>query len=189
LEQKLLNDKYNVLLKKLEEENDFNLKITKIEEEIKTAFKNFDKFVQDSIMIKYVATGEFLYNKYKDTNAMEPSAIANCYVKAFERVVMISAYGAETFEKQDDTKVPDEQQNIQNKIDPKKILDNGIRDIREKAGLSNKDYKSLQKCRSLRNKVAHLKPDSKEEVISIRKTLLGENSYINGILAKLAPYL
>lgn len=189
LEQKLLNDKYNVLLKKLEEENDFNLKITKIEEEIKTAFKNFDKFVQDSIMIKYVATGEFLYNKYKDTNAMEPSAIANCYVKAFERIVMISAYGAETFEKQDDIKVPDEQQNIQNKIDPKKILDNGIRDIREKAGLSNKDYKSLQKCRSLRNKVAHLKPVSKEEVISIRKTLLGENSYINGILAKLAPYL
>ena len=114
---------------------------------------------------------------------MEPSAIANCYVKAFERIVMVSAYGAETFEKQDDTKVPDEQQNIQNKIDPKKILDNGIRDVREKAGLSNKDYKSLQKCRSLRNKVAHLKPVSKEEVVSIRKTLLGENSYTNGILA------
>ena len=189
LEHKLLNDKYNDLLKKLEEENDFNSKITKLEEEIKTAFKDFTKFTQDSIMIKYVATGEFLYNKYKDTNAMEPSAIANCYVKAFERVVMISAYGAETFEKQDDTKVPDEQQNIQNKIDPKKILDNGIRDIREKAGLSNKEYKSLQKCRSLRNKVAHLKPVSTEEVISIRKTLLGENSYINGILAKLAPYL
>ncbi len=189
LEQKLLNDKYNGLLKKLEEENDFNLKITKLEEEIKLAFKNFDKFVQDSIMIKYVATGEFLFNKYKDTNAMEPSAIANCYVKAFERIVMISAYGAETFEKQDDTKVPDEQQNIQNKIDPKKILDNGIRDIREKAGLSNKEYKSLQKCRSLRNKVAHLKPVSTEEVISIRKTLLGENPYTNGILAKLAPYL
>ena len=189
LEQKLLNDKYNALSKKLEEENDFNLKITKLEEEIKVAFKNFDKFVQDSIMIKYVATGEFLYNKYKDTNAMEPSAIANCYVKAFERIVMISAYGAETFEKQDDTKVPDEQQNIQNKLDPKKILDNGIRDIREKAGLSNKEYKSLQKCRSLRNKVAHLKPVSTEEVISIRKTLLGESSYTNGILAKLAPYL
>lgn len=189
LEQKLLNDKYNGLLKKLEEENDFNLKITKLEEEIKVAFKNFDKFVQDSIMIKYVATGEFLFNKYKDTNAMEPSAIANCYVKAFERIVMISAYGAETFEKQDDTKVPDEQQNIQNKIDPKKILDNGIRDIREKAGLSNKEYKSLQKCRSLRNKVAHLKPVSTEEVVSIRKTLLGENPYTNGILAKLAPYL
>lgn len=189
LEQKLLNDKYNALSKKLEEENDFNLKITKLEEEIKLAFKNFDKFVQDSIMIKYVATGEFLFNKYKDTNAMEPSAIANCYVKAFERIVMVSAYGIETFEKQDDTKVPDEQQNIQNKIDPKKILDNGIRDVREKAGLSNKDYKSLQKCRSLRNKVAHLKPVSTEEVISIRKTLLGENSYTNGILAKLAPYL
>ena len=189
LEQKLLNDKYNALSKKLEEENDFNLKITKLEEEIKVAFKNFDKFVQESIMIKYVATGEFLFNKYKDTNAMEPSAIANCYVKAFERIVMISAYGAETFEKQDDTKVPDEQQNIQNKIDPKKILDNGIRDIREKAGLSNKEYKSLQKCRSLRNKVAHLKPVSTEEVVSIRKTLLGENSYTNGILAKLAPYL
>ena len=189
LEQKLLNDKYNALSKKLEEENDFNLKITKLEEEIKTAFKDFTKFTEDSIMIKYVATGEFLFNKYKDTNAMEPSAIANCYVKAFERIVMISAYGAETFEKQDDTKVPDEQQNIQNKIDPKKILDNGIRDIREKAGLSNKEYKSLQKCRSLRNKVAHLKPVSTEEVVSIRKTLLGENSYTNGILAKLAPYL
>lgn len=189
LEQKLLNDKYNALSKKLEEENDFNLKITKLEEEIKVAFKNFDKFVQDSIMIKYVATGEFLFNKYKDTNAMEPSAIANCYVKAFERIVMVSAYGIETFEKQDDTKVPDEQQNIQNKIDPKKILDNGIRDIREKAGLSNKEYKSLQKCRSLRNKVAHLKPVSTEEVVSIRKTLLGENFYTNGILAKLAPYL
>ena len=189
LEQKLLNDKYTDLLKKLEEENDFNLKITKLEEEIKVAFKNFDKFVQDSIMIKYVATGEFLFNKYKNTNAMEPSAIANCYVKAFERIVMISAYGAETFEKQDDTKVPDEQQNIQNKLDPKKILDNGIRDVREKAGLSNKEYKSLQKCRSLRNKVAHLKPVSTEEVVSIRKTLLGENSYTNGILAKLAPYL
>ena len=189
LEQKLLNDKYNVLLKKLEEENDFNLKITKLEDEIKVAFKNFDKFVQDSIMIKYVATGEFLFNKYKDTNAMEPSAIANCYVKAFERIVMVSAYGAETFEKQDDTKVPDEQQNIKNKLDPKKILDNGIRDVREKAGLSNKEYKSLQKCKSIRNKVAHLKPVSTEEVISIRKTLLGEKSYINGILAKLAPYL
>ena len=188
LEQKLLNDKYNALSKKLEEENDFNLKITKLEEEIKVAFKGFDKFVQDSAMIKYVATGEFLFNKYKDTNAMEPSAIANCYVKAFERIVMISAYGAETFEKEEDTKVPDEQQNIQNKLDPKKILDNGIRDIREKAGLSNKEYKSLQKCRSLRNKVAHLKPVTTEEVISIRKTLLGENSYTNGILAKLAPY-
>jgi len=188
-EQKLLNDKYNDLLKKLEEENDFNLKITKLEEEIKTAFKDFNKFVQDSVMIKYVATGEFLFNKYKNTNAMEPSAIANCYVKAFERIVMVSAYGAETFEKQDDTKVPDEQQNIQNKLDPKKILDNGIRDVREKAGLSNKEYKSLQKCRSLRNKVAHLKPVSTEEVVSIRKTLLGENSYTNGILAKLAPYL
>jgi len=188
-EHKLLNDKYNGLLKKLEEENDFNLKINNIEGEIKTAFKDFDKFKQDSVMIKYVATGEFLYNKYKDTHAMEPSAIANCYVKAFERIVMVSAYGIETFEKQDDTKVPDEQQNIQNKIDPKKILDNGIRDIREKAGLSNKEYKSLQKCRSLRNKVAHLKPVSTEEVISIRKTLLGENSYTNGILAKLAPYL
>lgn len=189
MEHRLLNDKYNDLLKHLEEEKDFNLKITKLEEEIKTAFKDFTKFTQDSIMVKYVATGEFLYNKYKDTNAMEPSAIANCYVKAFERIVMISAYGAETFEKQDDTKVPDEQQNIQNKIDPKKILDNGIRDIREKAGLSNKEYKSLQKCRSLRNKVAHLKPVSIEEVFSIRKTLLGENSYINGILVKLAPYL
>ena len=189
LEHKLLNDKYNDLLKHLEEENDFNLKITKLEEEIKIAFKDFTKFVQDSVMIKYVATGEFLYNKYKDTNAMEPSAIANCYVKAFERIVMISAYGAETFEKQDDTKVPDEQQNIQNKLDPKKILDNGIRDIREKANLSNKEYKSLQKCKSIRNKVAHLKPVTKEEVISIRKTLLGETPYTNGILAKLAPYL
>ncbi len=188
-EHKLLNDKYNDLLEHLEEENDFNSKITKLEDEIKVAFKEYTKFTEDSVMVKYVATGEFLFNKYKDTNAMEPSAIANCYVKAFERIVMVSAYGAETFEKQDDTKVPDEQQNIQNKIDPKKILDNGIRDVREKAGLSNKDYKSLQKCRSLRNKVAHLKPVSTEEVISIRKTLLGENSYTNGILAKLAPYL
>ncbi len=188
-EHKLLNDKYNDLLKKLEEENDFNLKITKLEVEIINAFKGFDKFIQDSVMVKYVATGEFLYNKYKDTQAMEPSAIANCYVKAFERIVMVSAYGAETFEKEDDTKVPDEQQNIKNRLDPKKILDNGIRDIREKAGLSNKEYKSLQKCRNIRNKVAHLKPVSKEEVISIRKTLLGETPYTNGILAKLAPYL
>jgi len=189
LEHKLLNDKYNDLLKHLEEENDFNLKITKLEDEIKTAFKDFTKFIQDSVMIKYVATGEFLFNKYKDAHAMEPSAIANCYVKAFERIVMVSAYGAETFEKQDDTKVPDEQQNIKNKIDPKKILDNGIRDVREKANLSNKEYKSLQKCKSIRNKVVHLKPVSTEEVVSIRKTLLGENSYTNGILAKLAPYL
>lgn len=189
MEHKLLNDKYNDLLKHLEEENDFNLKITKIEVEIINAFKGFDKFIKDSVMVKYVATGEFLFNKYKNTNAMEPSAIANCYVKAFERIVMVSAYGAETFEKQDDTKVPDEQQNIQNKLDPKKILDNGIRDVREKAGLSNKEYKSLQKCKSIRNKVAHLKPVSTEEVVSIRKTLLGENSYTNGILAKLAPYL
>lgn len=189
MEHKLLNDKYNDLLEHLKEENDFNSKITKLEHEIKVAFKEYTKFIEDSVMIKYVATGEFLFNKYKDTNAMEPSAIANCYVKAFERIVMVSAYGAETFEKQDDTKVPDEQQNIQNKIDPKKILDNGIRDIREKAGLSNKEYKSLQKCRSLRNKVAHLKPVSTEEVVSIRKTLLGENSYTNGILTKLAPYL
>ncbi len=189
MEHKLLNDKYNDLLRHLEEENDFNLKITKLEVEITNAFKGFDKFIQDSVMIKYVATGEFLFNKYKDTHAMEPSAIANCYVKAFERIVMVSAYGAETFEKQDDTKVPDEQQNIQNKLDPKKILDNGIRDIREKAGLSNKEYKSLQKCRNIRNKVAHLKPVSKEEVVSIRKTLLGELPYTNGILAKLAPYL
>ncbi len=187
-EQKLLNNKYSALLKKLEEEKDFNSKITKIEEEIKVAFKDFKNFIYDPVMVKYVATGEFLFNKYKDTKALEPSAIANCYVKAFERIVMVSAYGEETFEKQDDTKVPDEQQNIQNKIDPKKILDNGIRDIREQAGLSNKEYKSLQKCRSLRNKVAHLKPVSIEEVISIRKTLLGENSYTDGILARLAPY-
>ncbi|WP_413853604.1 phosphate/phosphite/phosphonate ABC transporter substrate-binding protein [Candidatus Ruminimicrobium bovinum] len=188
-EHKLLNDKYNDLLKHLKEENDFNLKITKLENEIKIAFKDFSKFVQDSIMVKYVATGEFLYNKYKNTNAMEPSAIANCYVKAFERIVMVSAYGFETFEKQDDIKVPDEQQNIKNKIDPKKILDNGIRDIREKANLNNREYKSLQKCKSIRNKVAHLKPVSTEEVVSIRKTLLGEIPYTNGILAKLAPYL
>jgi len=188
-EHKLLNDKYNDLLKHLKEENDFNLKITKLENKIKDAFKGFDKFIQDSVMIKYVATGEFLYNKYKDTNAMEPSAIANCYVKAFERIVMVSAYGFETFEKQDEVKVPDEQQNIKNKLDPKKILDNGIRDIREKANLNNREYKSLQKCKSIRNKVAHLKPVSTEEVVSIRKTLLGEIPYTNGILAKLAPYL
>ena len=189
LEHKLLNDKYQDLLKHLEEENDFNLKITKLEDEIKTAFKDFIKFSQDSVMIKYVATGEFLFNKYKDTHAMEPSAIANCYVKAFERIVMVSAFGMEEFDKQDDTKVPDEEQNIKNKLDPKKILDNGIREVREKAGLSNKEYKSLQKCKNIRNKVAHLKPVSTEEVISIRKTLFGENSYTCGILAKLAPYL
>lgn len=187
-EHKLLNDKYKCLLKKLEEENDFNLKITELENKIKSVFKDFTKFCDDVIMIKYVATGEFLYDKYKDTDAMEPSAIANCYVKAFERIVMISAYGAQTFEKQDDTKVPDEEQNIKNKLDPKKILDNGIREVRQKAGLSNKDYKNLQKCKSIRNKVAHLKPVTKEEVVSIRKTLLGEN-YISGILARLAPYL
>ena len=103
-EHKLLNDKYNDLLEHLEEENDFNSKITKLEDEIKVAFKEYTKFTEDSVMVKYVATGEFLFNKYKDTNAMEPSAIANCYVKAFERIVMVSAYGAETFEKQDDTK-------------------------------------------------------------------------------------
>ncbi len=188
-EHKLLNDKYNDLLKHLEEENDFNAKITKLEEEIKTTFKDFVKFTADSIIIKYIATGEFLYNKYKDIHAMEPSAIANCYVKAFERIVMISAFGMEEFEKQDDIKVPDEEQNIKNRLDPKKILDNGIREIREKAGLSNKEYKSLQKCKSIRNKVAHLKPVSIDDVVSIRKTLFGENSYTNGILAKLAPYL
>ncbi|MBQ3834137.1 MAG: hypothetical protein II816_01280, partial [Elusimicrobia bacterium] len=189
LEHKLLNDKYQDLLKHLEEENDFNSKITKLEEEIKTSFKNFEKFTQDSVIIKYIATGEFLYNKYKNTHAMESSAIANCYVKAFERIVMVGAFGMEEFDKQDDTKVPDEEQNIKNRLDPKKILDNGIREVREKAKLSNKEYKSLQKCKSIRNKVAHLKPVSMEEVISIRKTLLGEDSYTNGILAKLAPYL
>lgn len=188
-EQKLLNKKYNDLLKHLEEENDFNSKITKLEDEIKTAFKNFEKFVQDSVIIKYIATGEFLYDKYKDTHAMEPSAIANCYVKAFERIVMVSAFGMEEFDKQDDIKVPDEEQNIKNKIDPKKILDNGIREVRQKAGLSNKEYKSLQKCKSIRNKVAHLKPVTIDEVVSIKKTLLGENSYTKGILVKLAPFL
>ncbi len=189
LEHKLLNDKYNDLLKRLKEENDFNSKITELEEKIKTAFKDLKNFTEDSVIIKYIATGEFLYNKYKDTHAMEPSAIANCYVKTFERIVMVSAFGSEEFEKQDDTKVPDEEQNIKNRLNPKKILDNGIREVRNKAHLSNKEYKSLQKCKNIRNKVAHLKPVSIDEVVSLRKTLLGENSYTDGILAKLAPYL